>query len=143
MLAVNGFDCRDADLLKRFQDPWIHIAVYKSNIKPLDPGVTSWLDLVDTGLLHPSVINSINRHGHLRQEEIIMPWLDKENYYIDYVSTWTEIPKEAGEPKIEGIFNQTIEVQGNTLFQANKKTKEPKQLKAVGITRPPKERFVK
>jgi SAM-dependent methyltransferase len=84
MLAVNGFDCRDAYLLKRFQDPWTHLAVYKSNIKPMDPAATSWNDLIELNLLHPTIVNSINRHGHLRQEEIVMPWLDRENYFIDY-----------------------------------------------------------
>ena len=47
MLAVNGFDCRDAYLLKEFQDPWIHLAVYKSNIAPIDPKTTSLYDLAD------------------------------------------------------------------------------------------------
>ena len=143
MLAVNGFDCRDAYLLKRYQDPWIHIAVYKSDVLPMDPTTTSWIDLIDTGLLHPSIVNSINKHGHLRQEEIIMPWLDKENYFIDYVSTWTEIPKEAGEPKIEGVFNETVEAKKNSVKQAKNKVTETNILKPVGITRPPKGRFVK
>jgi SAM-dependent methyltransferase len=143
MLAVNGFDCRDAYLLKKYQDPWIHMAVYKSDVPPMDPATTSWIDLLDTGLLHPSIVNSINKHGHLRQEEIIMPWLDKENYFIDYVSAWTEVPEEAGEPKIEGVFNETIESEKTTVKQAKKKVKETDILTPVSITRPPKGRFVK
>jgi SAM-dependent methyltransferase len=138
MLAVNGFDCHDAYLLKRFQDPWINIAVYKSNIKPMDPATTSWFDLIDTGLLHPTIVNSINKNGHLRQEEIVMPWLDRENYFIDYVSTWTEIPKEAGEPTIDGVFNKEVESKEQTVKQANKTVKETPLLKPIGITRPPK-----
>ena len=143
MLAVNGFDCRDAYLLKKFQDPWIDIAVYKSNIKPMDPATTSWFDLIDAGLLHPTIVNSINRHGHLRQEEIVMPWLDRENYFIDYVSTWTEIPKEAGEPKIDGVFNKEVESTEKTVQQGKNATKETPVLKPIGITRPPKQAYTK
>jgi SAM-dependent methyltransferase len=92
MLAVNGFDCRDAYLLKQFQDPWIQIAVYKSDVAPMDPATTSWFDLIDKQLLHPSIVNSINSNGFLKQEEIVMPWLNKELYFIDYVSQQMEIP---------------------------------------------------
>jgi hypothetical protein len=139
MLAVNGFDCRDAYLLKKFNDPWINIAVYKSNVEPMDPTTTTWYDLVDKGLLHPTVINSVNKFGYLRQEDVLYPWLDKENYYIDYVSTWTEIPKEAGEPKIDGIFNTRSTVsKENIIKQAKQTTIETKILKPVGVRRPPK-----
>jgi len=139
MLAVNGFDCRDAYLIKKFQDPWIDIAVYKSNIKPMDPSTTSWYDLVDIGLLHPTIVNSINKNGHLRQEEIILPWLDRENYFIDYVSDWTEVPKEAGDPTLNGVFNKIIESTKQTVQQGKHTTKENPILKPIGITRPPKQ----
>jgi len=92
MLAVNGFDCRDAYLLKRFQDPWTQIAVYKTDILPMDPQTTTWFDLIDKNLLHPSIVDSLNSNGYLKQEEIIMPWLDKELYFIDYISQQMEIP---------------------------------------------------
>ena len=140
MLAVNGFDCRDAYLLKEFQDPWIHLAVYKSNIAPMDPKTTSLFDLADLGLLHTSLVNSLNKHGHIRQEEIVMPWLDRENYYIDYVSTWTEIPKEAGEPIVTGVFNETVETAEHTIVQAKEITKTTKLLKPIGVMRPPKKK---
>jgi hypothetical protein len=141
MLAVNGFDCCDAYLLKKWQDPWIHLAVYKSNIAPMDPITTTWYDLIDKGLLHPTVVNSINRHGHLRQEEIVMPWLDRENYFIDYVSQWTEIPKEAGEPKITGVFNETLGSTETTVYQGKKTTVGTPLLKPISITRPPKQAY--
>lgn len=92
MLAVNGFDCRDAYLLKQFQDPWINMAVYKTDIAPMDPATTSWFDLIDRGLLHPSIVDSLNRNGFLKQEEILMPWLNKELYFIDYISQMMELP---------------------------------------------------
>lgn len=139
MLAVNGFDCRDAYMLKRFNDPWVNIAVYKSDVKPMDHKTTTWYDLVDTGLLNPTVVNSVNKFGYLRQEDVLYPWLDKENYYIDYVSTWTEIPEEAGDPKIDGIFNKTTaSTKENTIKQAKQTKVETRLLKPVGVRRPPK-----
>jgi hypothetical protein len=141
MLAVNGFDCRDAYLLKQFNDPWIHIAVYKSDQTPKDPSNTSWLDLVGTGLLHSSIENSINRFGYLRQEDIVMPWLDRENYFVDYVSEQTEIPEAAGEPIVFGAFNETVASNSSTVEQAPKAVKETKLLKPVKSLRPPKKKY--
>lgn len=143
MLAVNGFDCRDAYLLKKFQDPWIHMAVYKSDIEPMDPKTTTWHDLVDKNLLNLSVATSISNHGYLRQEDIIMPWLDKENYYVDYVSQQTVIPEEAGPPTIDGIFNNDVDATEDKIKQAPHRTVESKLMKPVGIMRPPKQRYVK
>lgn len=143
MLAVNGFDCRDAYLLKQFNDPWIQMAVYKSDIEPMDPKTTTWFDLADKNLLHPSVVQSINKHGFLAQEEIIMPWLDKENYYIDWIPQQTVIPEEAGDPIVSGVFNKTKSADTSKLQQADTKTRTTELLKPVGIIRPPKERFVK
>jgi SAM-dependent methyltransferase len=143
MLAVNGFDCCDAYLLKQFNDPWIQVAVYKSNIAPMDPVTTSWEDLCETGLLNPTVVNSIRKNGHLRQEEIVYPWLDKENYFIDYVSQHTEIPVEAGEPRIEGVFNTSTEASVNLVEQPEAKVVGTNLLKPVGVLRPPKGRYVK
>ena len=142
MLAVNGFDCKDAYLLKRFQDPWIQMAVYKSGIEPMDPATTTWEDLIKTDLLHPTVVNSIRKHGHIRQEEIIMPWLDRENYYIDWVPQATVIPPEA-EIIVTGVFNTTEESVKQQVRQRKKSTVETTLLKPVGIIRPPKERYVK
>jgi len=141
MLAVNGFDCRDAYLLKQYSDPWIYIAVYKSDIGPMDPAKTSWYDLINAGLLHPTIVNSINKHGHLRQEEIIMPWLDRENYFIDYVSQPTDIPKEAGEPVMSGVLNTVVPSVNSTVKQASEIVKQPRILTPLGILRPPKQRY--
>jgi hypothetical protein len=96
MLAVNGFDCRDAYLLKRFNDPWIQIAVYKSDVPPMDPRKTDWYQLINKGLLHPTAERSIHKFGYLRQEDILYPWLDRELYYVDFIMPPTEIPPEAG-----------------------------------------------
>jgi hypothetical protein len=82
MLALNGFDCKDSYMYKAPNDPWIHLAVYKSGIPPMDPGTTRWYDLADKGLLHDSIAGSVNKYGYLRQEDIILPWLDKSFYFV-------------------------------------------------------------
>jgi hypothetical protein len=82
MLAVNGFDCRDSYMYKAPNDPWVHLAVYKSDIPPMDPSSTSWYDLAEKNLLHDSLMASINSYGYLRQEDIILPWLDKDFYFV-------------------------------------------------------------
>jgi SAM-dependent methyltransferase len=79
MLAVNGFDCRDAFFYKNVNSNWIYLAVYK-NEEPMNPTSTSLLDLVDKNLLHDSVVASINKFGHIRQQDIFYPWLDKDFY---------------------------------------------------------------
>lgn len=120
MLAVNGFDCADAYLLKKFNEPWINIVVYKSDIAPMDPNTTSWFDLIGKGLLHPSIVNSLNANGYLKQEEIIMPWLDKELYFIDYVSRRMDVPEANGT---SGIVNEPATlVETSTIKQARRVT---------------------
>lgn len=140
MLALNGFDCRDAYLYKEFNDTWLHMAVYKSDVAPMDPETTTWTSLIDTGLLHPSIVNSINTHGYLRQEDIVMPWLDRENYFVDYVSQHTEIPKEAVETT-NGVFNTTTESTESTIKQAQTKIVETKLAQPIGVMRPPKKKY--
>ena len=138
MLAVNGFDCRDAYLLKKFQDPWIQIAVYKTTVKPMDPATTNWYDLIEAGLLHPSIVDSINANGFLKQEEVVMPWLDKENYFIDYVSTWAPAPGTEGiVPEVTGVFNETVQSTESTIAQRPAVTKETTVLKAGKINSTP------
>lgn len=78
MLAVNGFDCKDAYFLKEENSPWLHAAVYKTDIEPLDPKTTSWYDLAELNLLNDSVVASLNKYGYVKQEEIITTWLDKD-----------------------------------------------------------------
>ena len=140
MLAVNGFDCKDAYMLKEFNDPWIHMAVYKSAIAPMDANTTTWLDLVNLGLLNSTVVNSINSYGYLRQEDILYPWLDKENYYIDYVSQWTEIPEQATRT-VDGVINISTPTTTPVIKQGKTTKKSTTLLKAVGIMRPPKKKY--
>jgi hypothetical protein len=134
MLAVNGFDCRDAYLLKKFQDPWINMAVYKTDTTPMDPLTTTWYDLIDKNLLHPTIVDSVNANGYLRQEEICMPWLDKELYFIDYQSRMMEFPEATG---ISGIFNETTKSDKVTVVQASPTSKETRILKPITIKSTP------
>lgn len=82
MLAVNGFDCRDAYFYKDMNDMWLYAAVYKSNINPMNPKTTTWHDLIDQNLVNESVKNSIEKNGYVRQEELLTTWLDKDYYRI-------------------------------------------------------------
>ena len=60
----------------------VTIAVYKSNVAPMDPATTSWFDLASAGLLNDSVLESLNRYGHVRQEELLFKWFDKDFYFV-------------------------------------------------------------
>ena len=54
MLAVSGFDCRDAYFYKPTNDPWVYAAVYKTS-EPLDLKTTNWHTLVDLNVVNDSV----------------------------------------------------------------------------------------
>ncbi len=84
MLALNGFDCNDAYFRKAIDDEWLHMAVFKSAVEPMNPEGISWYDLADLGLLNPSLINSLRMYGHVRQQDALYPWLDKALYRIDH-----------------------------------------------------------
>lgn len=83
MLAVNGFDCKDAYFRKAQNDPWLHCAVFKSDIEPMDPATTTWFELAEKGLLNDSVANSLSTYGHVRCQDALFPWLDKALYRIE------------------------------------------------------------
>lgn len=76
-LAVTGWDCADGFFLKRPDDPWIHAVVYKGQHNPMDPRTTKWYDLAERGCLPISAVDSINKYGHLRQRDLVLPWLDR------------------------------------------------------------------
>jgi len=83
MLAINGFDCRDAYFYKRRENPWIYAAVYKNSENFLDPRTTNWQHLADQGLINDNCIASVNSYGYLRQEDIVHAWLDKDYYSVE------------------------------------------------------------
>jgi SAM-dependent methyltransferase len=76
-LAVSGFDCGSGFFKKKPTDVWLHAVVYKSAHKPMDPRSTTWYQLSDLNLLPESVVRSVQRHGYLRQKDLLLPWLDK------------------------------------------------------------------
>jgi len=77
VLAVSGFDCREGFFRKERDDPWLHAVVYKSEHEPMDPRTTTWYELAEKNLLPESATQSVNRFGHLRQRDLVLPWLDK------------------------------------------------------------------
>lgn len=77
VLALSGFDCRDGFFQKNRNDPWLHAAVYKSQHQPMDPKTTTWYELCEKKLLPASGETGVFRHGFLRQEDLVLPWLDK------------------------------------------------------------------
>lgn len=80
MLAVTGWDCASGFFRKPANEPWLSAVVYRSDTEPMDPK-TSWYKLVDTGLLPKSAEISINKHGYLDQQDLVLPWLDKNLYW--------------------------------------------------------------
>lgn len=76
MLAVSGWDCASGFFLKHANDPWLHAVVYRSDVAPMDTR-SSWYQLADTGLLPESAVASVNKYGHLNQNDLVLPWLDK------------------------------------------------------------------
>lgn len=82
MLAVNGFDCRDAYFYKEENSQWLYAVTYKSDINPMKPSETSWHNLIENNLVNNSVADSINKYGYVNQDDIITAWLDKDFYRI-------------------------------------------------------------
>jgi SAM-dependent methyltransferase len=83
MLAVTGWDCRSGFFKKNYNDPWIHAVVYRGDDKkPLDPKKTTWYDLAEQERLLESADQSIHAHGYLRQQDLILPWLDQSLTYM-------------------------------------------------------------
>lgn len=77
MLAVNGWDCHSGFFQKQPMEPWIKAVVYKSDQEPLDPKTTDWYKLAELGLLPDSANKGIKAHGYLRQQDLLLPWIDK------------------------------------------------------------------
>lgn len=76
MLAVTGWDCNSGYFLKLPNTPWVTAIVYKSDIEPMNPRTTTWYELADSGLLPESAVKSITAHGYLKQEDLLIEWLD-------------------------------------------------------------------
>jgi hypothetical protein len=75
-LATAGWDCDSGFFRQAPTDPWIHAVVYKSIHKPQDPKTTTWHTLTELGLLPESAMKSIHAHNCLRQQDLVVPWID-------------------------------------------------------------------
>jgi len=80
MLAVSGFDCRDAYFYRKSNSPWLYAAVYATNT-PL-PEHPTWYDLAEKNLVNDFLIASVEKYGYARLDDLVVHWLDKENYLI-------------------------------------------------------------
>lgn len=80
MLAMSGFDCRDAYFYRKKETPWLYAAVYATDV--VLPPKPSWYDLAEHRLINDSLINSLNKYGYARIEDLVVTWLDKENYQL-------------------------------------------------------------
>jgi ubiquinone/menaquinone biosynthesis C-methylase UbiE len=76
MLATAGWDCQNGFFKQAPTDPWIHAIVYKSEQEPLDPKTTSWYRLAELNLLPKTAEASIQAHGYLEQQDLVVPWVD-------------------------------------------------------------------
>lgn len=76
MLALTGWNCNTGFFQKRVNDPWTHAIVYKSEYEPMDPRTTTWHQLSEMKLLPESAERSVYAHGYLRQQDLIVPWID-------------------------------------------------------------------
>lgn len=76
MLATAGWDCRSGFFKQAPGDPWLHAVVYKSAHTPLDPKVATWHELSERKLVPKSADASIMSHNYLRQQDLVVPWLD-------------------------------------------------------------------
>jgi len=77
MLSMSGFDCKSGFFKKSFEDPWLHAIVYKSEFGPHNPRTTRWFDLLEKELLPESVERSIIKCGHVRQQDLVLPWINR------------------------------------------------------------------
>jgi 5'-3' exonuclease len=76
MLATAGWDCGAGFFKQTLTEPWIHAVVYKSDQPPQNPQAINWHTLVEQNLLPQSAVKSIYAHSALRQQDLVVPWID-------------------------------------------------------------------
>ena len=81
MLAVSGFDVRDAYFYRKKDTPWLYAGVYATDVSDL-PEHPSWYDLAERNLVNNSVIQSVNKYGYAKLEDLVVSWFDKNLYQI-------------------------------------------------------------
>lgn len=83
MLAVSGWDCRNGFFYQSPDMPWIHAVVYNSPAPAQNPQTCTWYNLVDQNMLPDSANSSILKHGYLRQQDLILKWLDQSFHIMN------------------------------------------------------------
>ena len=76
MLATAGWDCGAGFFKQMPSEPWIHAVVYKSDKSPQNPREVTWHTLAELNLLPESAVRSIYAHSALRQQDLVVPWVD-------------------------------------------------------------------
>jgi SAM-dependent methyltransferase len=76
MLATAGWDCGAGFFKQMPSEPWVHAVVYKSAQTPQNPRDIDWNTLVELNLLPQSAVKSIYAHSALRQQDLVIPWID-------------------------------------------------------------------
>ena len=76
MLATAGWDCRSGFFRQTPMDPWLHAVVYKSAHEPQETKTATWHALSELNLLPESAERSVFAHNYLRQQDLVVPWLD-------------------------------------------------------------------
>jgi SAM-dependent methyltransferase len=77
ILSVTGWDCKAGFFQQLPEDPWIRAVVYKGEKTFENPKKVSWYDLMQEKVLPDSADQSIHAHGFLRQQDLVLPWIDK------------------------------------------------------------------
>jgi SAM-dependent methyltransferase len=76
-LAVSGWDCKSGFFKKQATDTWLQAIVYKSDHAPMNPKTTDWYALAEKDLLPETAQISVGMHGHVQQQDLVLPWIDK------------------------------------------------------------------
>lgn len=82
MLAVTGWNCKSGFFLKRPENNWIHAVVYKHDAGAFDLDQVNWYTLMEAGRLPDSADTGILAHGYLRQQDLILPWVDRSLHVL-------------------------------------------------------------
>jgi SAM-dependent methyltransferase len=82
MLATAGWDCKTGFFMQRPGTAWNHTIAYKSKQAPMNPKSVSWYQLQELNLLPESICKSVQAHGYPKQQDLLLPWLDKSLNYI-------------------------------------------------------------
>jgi hypothetical protein len=63
--------------LKKPNDDYIHVIAYKSEHAPMNPKTTTWYELAEKNLSPETATASVQRHGYVRQQDLVLAWIDK------------------------------------------------------------------